>query len=38
MSIRYRVDYQVKGKWYEDPQMTHIYEYTDEMTTVADVL
>jgi hypothetical protein len=38
MSVKYRVDYQVKEDWGEDTQMTHIYEYTDETTTVADVL
>ena len=38
MSVRYRVDYQIKEDWGENPQMTHVYEYTDETTTAADVL
>lgn len=38
MSIKYRVDYQIKEEWGENPQMTHVYEYTDETTTVEDVL
>lgn len=38
MSVRYRVDYQVKEEWGEGTQMTHVYEYTDETTTVTDVL
>lgn len=38
MSVRYRVDYQIKEDWGESTQMTHVYEYTDETTTMADVL
>ena len=38
MSVRYRVDYQTKEDWGENPQITHVYEYTDETTTAADVL
>lgn len=38
MSVKYRVDYQVKEDWGESTEMTRVYEYTDETTTAADVL
>lgn len=38
MSKKFQVDFQIKEDWGENPQMTMIYEYTDETTTVADVL
>ena len=38
MSKKFRVDFQIKEDWGEKPQMTMIYEYTDETTTMSDVL
>lgn len=38
MSKKFRVDFQIKEDWGENPQMTMIYEYTDETIIVVDVL
>ena len=38
MSKKFQVDFQIKEDWGEKPQMTIIYEYTDEATTMSDVL
>ena len=38
MSKKFQVDFQIKEDCRENPQMTIIYEYTDEATTVSDVL
>ena len=38
MSKKFRVDFQIKEDCGENSQMTMIYEYTDETTTMSDVL
>lgn len=38
MSKKFQVDFQIKKEWGENPQMSMIYKYTDETTTMADVL
>jgi hypothetical protein len=38
MSKKFQVDFQIKKEWGENSQMSMIYKYADETTTVADVL
>jgi hypothetical protein len=38
MSKKFQVDFQIKKEWGENSQMSMIYKYADERTTVADVL